>query len=186
MLNQLHENCKLLPLTEKHIPVLYRWNLEEKHFEYYTCRPLKLCDSLEEYTSNTWKAVSEKKERIHVLVQEENYDEPLGKVRLFDINTRNHSAEFGYYLPFHNRGQGLGSVMLSKFMQISFQDEALDLNKIYATTSSINHPSIGLLEKHGFSLDGSLREHYWINGNKYNQLVYSILRQEWEKQEDNT
>lgn len=40
-------------------------------------------------------------------------------------------------------------------------------------------PSICLLKKLGFQLDGRMREHYWINGQKYDQLVYSLLKNEW-------
>jgi RimJ/RimL family protein N-acetyltransferase len=74
----------------------------------------------------------------------------------------------------------LGSIMLRKFLQVSFQNEVLTLYKIYATTASNNYPSIKLLEKFQFKLDGRLREHYYIHDHKYDQLIYSILRQEWE------
>ena len=71
--------------------------------------------------------------------------------------------------------------MLAKFIETSFNDEDLNLDKIYATTSSYNIPSVKLLEKFGFKLDGRLREHYWINENKYDQLIYSILKNEWKR-----
>jgi ribosomal-protein-alanine N-acetyltransferase len=106
---------------------------------------------------------------------------PLGKITLFDFNTRNHSAEFGYYLPNSNRAFGLGKIMLPKFIEAAFQNDDLNLNKIYATTASNNFPSIKLLEKYGFKLEGRLREHYWINENKYDQLVYSLFKCEWTK-----
>lgn len=105
----------------------------------------------------------------------------MGKITLFDFNHRNHSAEFGYYFPNNNRAQGLGSIMLDKFIETSFKDDELDLNKIYATTASNNIPSIKLLEKFDFKLDGRLRQHYWINEQRYNQLIYSILKSEWIK-----
>ncbi|WP_027624952.1 GNAT family N-acetyltransferase [Clostridium lundense] len=180
-LKQHDEIYKLILLTEQHIQTIYDWNIAEKHFEYYTCRPLKACESFEEYASKILKAISERKEVIYVLVKEEDCTKPLGKITLFDLNPRNHSAEFGYYIPDNNRGNGLGSIMLSKFIKTIFQDYDLNLNKIYATTSSNNSPSIKLLEKYGFKLDGRLREHYWINENKYDQLVYSLIKQEWNK-----
>jgi [ribosomal protein S5]-alanine N-acetyltransferase len=180
-LKQLDENYQLLLLTEHHMEAIFHWNIEEKHFEYYTCRPLKLCKSFEEYTCKTLKAISERKEIIYVLVKGGDCNNPLGRIKLFDFNTRNHSSEFGYYLPYNNRGHGFGSIMLSKFIQTTFKDDELNLNKIYATTSSNNYPSMKLLEKYGFMLDGRLREHYWINENKYDQLIYSILKQEWIK-----
>jgi len=177
MLKQLDEEYQLLLLTEQHLQTLYNWSIQEKHFEYYTCRPIKsCCQSFEEYTSKTLKSISEGKEKIYVLVKKENCNMPLGKITLFDFNPRNHSAEFGYYLPHNNRAHGLGNIMLSKFIETSFKNDDLNLNKIYATTASNNLPSIKLLEKYDFKLDGRLREHYWINENKYDQLVYSILK----------
>lgn len=118
------------------------------------------------------------KEKHYILVNK-NYNIPLGKIKLFDFNIRNRSAEFGYYLPAGNRTRGLGKIMLSKFIQNSFDDSELKLNKLYATTSSNNVSSIKLLEKFGFKMDGRLREHYWIDENKYDQLIYSILKCEW-------
>ena len=180
-IKQIYEEYELLLLTEQHIETLYNWNIEEKHFEYYTCRPLKLCQSFQEYVSRMLTAISKREKRIYVLMRKEDCHIPLGKITLFDFNSRNHSAEFGYYLPKNNRAQGLGSIMLEKFIETSFKDDELNLNKIYATTSSNNLPSIKLLEKFGFRLDGRLREHCWIDEYKYDQLVYSILKHEWIK-----
>ncbi|MCY6372626.1 GNAT family N-acetyltransferase [Clostridium ganghwense] len=180
-IKQLDEKYQLRLLTKQHIQTLYNWNVKEKHFEHYTCRPLKLSQSFEEYAFKTLKSLSERKEKIYVLVKKGNCNIPLGKITLFDLNPRNHSAEFGYYLPNNNRLQGLGSIMLARFIQTAFNDNELNLNKVYATTSSNNLPSIKLLEKFGFKLDGRLREHYWINENKYDQLIYSMLKYEWTK-----
>lgn len=179
-IKQFDEKYKLVLLTEQHLQTFFNWNIEETHFEYYTCRPLKLSKSYEEYSSKTLRAISEEKQRIYILVKE-GCNKPLGKITLFDLNVRNHSAEFGYYLPASNRGRGLGGIMLYNFIQKSFSDGELNLNKLYATTSSNNYPSVKLLEQFGFKLDGRLREHYWINGNLYDQLIYSILRSEWIK-----
>ena len=170
---------QLLLLTEQHIQTLYNWNIEENNFEQYTCRPLQLAKSFDEYACKILKVISEGKS--YVLVKKGNCNIPLGKIMLFDLNSRNHSAEFGYYLPYNNRSQGLGRIILAQFIENSFKDDKLKLNKIYATTSSNNIPSIKLLDKFGFKLDGRLREHYWINENKYDQLIYSTLKYEWDK-----
>lgn len=172
------EKYQLIPLTEEHIQTLYSWNIEEKQFEQFTCRPIKLCSIFDEYKYKILKRISEGNEKIYVLVDKENSNIPLGKITLFDYNPRNHSAEFGYYFPNTNRAKGLGSIILYKFIENAFKDETLKLNKLYATTCSNNLPSIKLLEKFKFSLDGRMREHYWIGDNKYDQLVYSLLRNE--------
>jgi len=178
-LKQLNDEYRLVLLSGQHIETLFKWDIAEENFEYYTCRPFKLCNSYEEYSGKMLKSISEGNKIVYVLAKSEDLNNPLGEIKLFDLNSRNHSAEFGYYLPGGSRGQGLGSIMLSEFLETTFNDTGLNLNKLYATTASNNYPSIKLLEKHGFTLDGRNREHYWIGGNKYDQLVYSILKNEW-------
>lgn len=169
------ESYQLILLTERYFKELYNWNITEKCFEQYTCRPLKSQKPYDEYLISMRNSINNIKEKNYILVNKDNYSVPLGKIRLFDYNSRNHSAEFGYYLPEHNRNKGMGSIILEQFINISFADNDYKLNKLYATTSSNNIPSIRLLEKYKFRLDGRLREHYWINENKYDQCVYSIL-----------
>ncbi len=181
VVKQPNEEYRLIMLEEQHIQTFYQWNAEEKHYECYTCRPVRKSQTLEEYSGKIQRAVYEQKDRIYVLVKADDNSIPLGKITLFDLNTRNHSAEFGYYLPEKSRGQGLGKIMLSLFLDDVFKDEDLNLNKIYATTASNNVPSINLLEKFSFQLDGKLREHYWIGENKYDQLVFSLLKREWKE-----
>lgn len=82
-------------------------------------------------------------------------------------------------LPENNRNKGLGKIMLEQFINISFADDEYKFNKLYATTASNNIASIKLLEKIGLKIEGRLREHYWIDGSKYDQCVYSILKSQW-------
>lgn len=176
MKNNLNEKYELVTLKEDHIKELYSWNTSEKNFQYYTCRPLRTNSTFNEYKDKTLKELSCGNQKIYVLIEKEDNNIPIGKITLFDFNSRNHSAEFGYYMPEKNRGKGIGSIMLCKFIYVCFNDKQLNLNKIYATTSSSNHISIKLLEKFKFKLEGRLREHYWINDERYDQLVYSMLR----------
>ncbi|MBL4930350.1 GNAT family N-acetyltransferase [Clostridium paridis] len=171
---------KLIPLNYGHIETLYNWNLHEKELENFTCRPIIKYESLQEYLSSTINRISEGKIKVYVLVEEKT-NKPLGRISLFDFNKRNHSAEFGYYLPKVYRGKGLGKILLSDLLKTIWEQDELNLNKVYATTSSNNIASIKLLEKFGFKLDGVLREHYWINDARYNQLIYSMLKYEWTK-----
>ncbi|MBU3143841.1 GNAT family N-acetyltransferase [Clostridium sp. CF012] len=176
---EFNDGYALISLTEDHLRDLFSWNIEESHFEQYTCRPLKLPQSFDEYAYKTLKSLSEEKLKTYILIKKEDVNKPLGKITLFDFNSRNHSAEFGYYLPGCNRKKGLGIILLAQFIEKSFTDNELNLNKIYATTSSNNIPSMKLLEKFGFKLDGRLREHYWVNEDKYDQLIYSMLKHDW-------
>jgi [ribosomal protein S5]-alanine N-acetyltransferase len=175
-----NEIYKLILSEEQHISELYSWNVEEKNFIQFTCRPIGHLKTYEEYRDQTLNSIKEWKDRTFILVKRTDPDIPLGRIKLFDYNPRNHSAEFGYYLPEKYRGMGLGRIMINYFITYSFKDERLNLNKLYATTASNNNTSIKVLEKAGFKLEGRLREHYWINDDKFDQLVYSMLRKEWD------
>ena len=50
----------------------------------------------ENYKLFSIKGDLRKNQIIYVLVKEDDQNKPLGKITLFDLNTRNHSAEFGY------------------------------------------------------------------------------------------
>lgn len=174
----MNNNYDLVLLTNKYFNELYNWQITEAHFDYYTCRPVNLVNPYNEYENKLKQSMQNKK--TYILISNDNPNVPLGKISLFDYNLRNHSAEFGYYLPEPNRTKGFGSIMINFFIDKAFKDTTLNLNKLYATTSSNNLASIKLLEKFNFTLDGRMREHYWIGENKYDQLVYSILKKEVE------
>ncbi|MCE5323879.1 GNAT family N-acetyltransferase [bacterium] len=174
------DNYRLIPLSEEYFSRLYTWTATEKQQDHYTCRPCQTHISEKEYVDKMRRMICSPDGSCYVLVAANDDKEPLGKIRSFDYNPRNHSAEFGYYLPEQNRNKGLGSIMLQQFVGLSFGDRKYNLNKLYATTSSSNIPSVSLLEKCGFAMDGRQREHYWIEGKRYDQLIYSILRSEWD------
>lgn len=180
-MNNNMEDYQLILLTNGHFEELYKWYIEEKHFEQYTCRPLNSQKSYEEYVKTMTASINSANQKNYVLVKKDNYSEALGKIKIFDYNSRNFSAEFGYYLPEYNRNKELGSIMLEEFINIAFKDSYYNLNKLYATTASNNLPSMKLLNKFGLKIDGRIREHYWIGGKKYDQCIYSILKSEWLK-----
>lgn len=173
------DNFKLIALNKNHIPVLYHWNTVEDSFERFTCRPVPPPVTLKEYTHSLSARITSPSCMNYVLVHKNNEEIPLARIQLFDCNPRNHSAEFGYYMPLQNRHIGYGSILLKKFIDSAFSRPDLALNKLYATTCSDNIPSVKLLEKFGFTLDGRLRQHYWIGKAKYDQCVYSLLKSEW-------
>lgn len=101
-------------------------------------------------------------------------EELVGRISFYDLNTRNRSVELGYLLSNKYQGKGIMSKALKKVIFDMFNKT--QLNKIYAQTAVFNKKSIKLLEKCGFTLDGTLREHHEYNGKLYDDLIYSILK----------
>jgi RimJ/RimL family protein N-acetyltransferase len=142
---------------EEVLTVLHQWDELETNREMYTCRPVTPLKSLRQYIETTKSRLEQRTIRIFVFVSDiENI--PYGKVTAFDYNPRNHSAEFGYYLPEASRGKGYGRNMVQTFLNVMFRDSEWELHKLYATTASGNVPSTTLLKRLGFHLDGIIRD----------------------------
>lgn len=170
---------KLIPFQLDYLDELYQWKVEDNGREFFTCRPLTATGTKEDYKNQLMNQMQIDGNKMFLLI--DSRTNLIGKINLFDFNSRNRSAEFGYYLPKHHRSQGLGKIMVKLFLDRVFSDQHLSLNKIYTTTSSVNIPSIRILENFNFILEGRLREHYWIQQNKYDQLIFSLFKDEWQK-----
>lgn len=170
-------NIQLVQLHESHLPILYKWKCSEKTPEYYTCRPVQnIIPSFEEYSEKILARISSA-DTVDMAVIDGDSMELLGHIFGFDINPRNKSIEIGYYFPEQSRRKGYGRAALAQLCNNLFTNH--DINKIYATTGEFNKPSIAVLEHCNFHMDGRNREHYWIDDQRYDQLIFSLLREEW-------
>jgi ribosomal-protein-alanine N-acetyltransferase len=102
---------------------------------------------------------------------------PAAWVSLFNFNSRNRAAEFGYGLVEPLRGQRLGQRMLATAFDHFFA--TTDLNKLQCRTASFNIPSVRMLESLGLTRDGVLRAEHELDGELFDEFIYSLLRHEW-------
>jgi [ribosomal protein S5]-alanine N-acetyltransferase len=102
---------------------------------------------------------------------------PAGWMTLYNFNSRNRSAEFGYGLTPAMRGRGFGKRLLEAGFDLFF--ETMDLNKLYCQTVSFNGPSVRALESLGLTREAVLRAHHELDGRLHDDYVYSLLRAEW-------
>ncbi len=62
---------------------------------------------------------------------------------------------------------------------INFAFGELKLHRLCADVDPRNGPSIRVLERFGFCSEGLLREHYLVQGEAQDAVVYGLLRSEW-------
>ena len=157
---------------------LYAWKVDERNKEHFTSTPMTDLESFQEYVEKQEKKRKENStiERVFCSISDNSL---VGQIRGFNFNSRNLSIEVGYYLPEISRGKGYGKIMLLHFINELFGDSILQLNKVYAKTSSNNTGSVKILEKCGFVFEGSSRNHYFIDSQYFDEFNYSILRKEW-------
>ena len=88
-------------------------------------------------------------------------------------------AEIGYHLTddsYKNKGlmtEALGAVLVFGF-------EHMNLHRIEALIDEHNEPSRRLLEHYGFSREGILRQHYYINDVNEDSVMFSLTRSDYE------
>lgn len=89
-------------------------------------------------------------------------------------------AELGYALKDEGfKGKGLMTEALSFFIDYGFK--YMDLNRIEAFIGPNNIPSLKLIAKYNFTKEGQLRQHYMKDGKLEDSIVFSLLREEYER-----
>lgn len=86
------------------------------------------------------------------------------------------SAELGYWLSEDYWRQGIVSSAARMLCREAFA--AFDIVRIFASTFECNAGSRGVLEKAGFTYEGTMRNGIYKNGNIHSYCMYSILREE--------
>lgn len=190
-MNKSNEVSSVDDLISRYIPrmgkLIYINNIEAHDLVYLketmtidnlksmTCRPVK------ERNQSEYIEMCQRQKRNKDLfvagVFHKETDELVGKVSIFDYNTRNKSVEVGYYIIDKYRKLGYAYETLRIICDLLFLK--LSLNKVYAQTGDFNKGSKALLERVGFKVDGILREHHELDGVFYDDYIYSFLRSEW-------
>lgn len=110
-------------------------------------------------------------------VFEEN-DEIKGFLQLQKKSQQSEVYEWGFYIsPDAVRGTG------TKMAKLALKKIFLEMNgaKVYAEALSFNLPSIKLHQKLGFSQEGLLRQHHFLNQQYYDVYCFGLLKSEWQE-----
>jgi ribosomal-protein-alanine N-acetyltransferase len=117
--------------------------------------------------------------RFRVGMQLKETGELMGTIGIHKWSKKDCCAELGYDLSQKYWGQGLMSEALEPIIRFGF--EKMKLNRIEATTNAENKRSITLLEKNGFIREGVMRKKYYYKGKFQDDVMYSLLKDEWGK-----
>ena len=101
----------------------------------------------------------------------------IGEISLYGFNPKNRSAGVGYFTGADYRQQGYTKEGL--WLLLNYLFEIVGLNKVMADTGAFNQASIALLKSLRFQQDGCLRQHQLLDGVLHDQLLFSLLAEEW-------
>lgn len=110
---------------------------------------------------------------LYASVVKKDSKELIGTVMLFAFDHEAKQAEVGYV--FHQDFWGKGYCTEALSMINDFATKNLKLHRLHARVVSGNMGSARALEKNGFDLEGTLRDHYYIEGQYYDGLIFGKL-----------
>ena len=103
--------------------------------------------------------------------------EAVGSISLtLGTDVYRRSAELGYFLGEPFWGRGLMTAAVAAMCREGFG--TWDIVRIYAEVYARNTASHRVLEKAGFSLEGTLRRSVYKNGEMLDSCIYALLREE--------
>lgn len=103
--------------------------------------------------------------------------DPVGVVSLFLVEPDSRRAFVGAWLEPDAHGQGYGTSAASLLVEYAFDER--NVRKLVAGARADNEPSRAVLERVGFEQEGRQREHYFVEGEYVDRVVYGLLAPEW-------
>jgi ribosomal-protein-serine acetyltransferase len=105
--------------------------------------------------------------------------EIIGSIGLHKIDRESRSCEVGYWLDAARRGHGHMTACVRDIEKLAFDD--LGLNRVAIHADAANERSRAVAERLGYHLDGVLRgKLVGADGTPRDEVVYSLLRDEWD------
>ena len=111
-------------------------------------------------------------------VIEKESGECIGQIAYFLVDSKNHFAEIEYCIGAEFQCRGYATEATKAV--ISFGFDRINLHKVQICTKTINKPSRRVIEKCGFTYEGTLRDYFFMNGKYVGRHYFSILREEYE------
>lgn len=115
-------------------------------------------------------------EKFQWLVEVEG--RPAGWITLVIINWPHGLAEVGYALSTPYQGKQIMAKAMRVFLEDIFRHTSL--YRLEARCAVENTASIRILEKLGFTREGILREYFELHGERVDNYLYALLREEVE------
>jgi len=101
----------------------------------------------------------------------------IGTYTLFRIDTEHRRCELGYILRRDHWGRGLAHEALTAVVNHAFG--TLGLHRLEADIDPRNRASVRSVERLGFTLEGHLRERYFVGREIQDSLIYGLLALTW-------
>ena len=135
--------------------------------------------TLEEVKGLLEKYISSYEDGMHFRwgIFEKASGECIGQVAYFLVDQKNHFGEIEYCVGKAFQGRGYATEATKAVIRYGF--EKINFNKVQICVRPSNLPSKKVIDKCGFTYEGTLREYFYRNGKYEDRMYHSILRKEF-------
>ena len=120
----------------------------------------------------------EKPDYYRWAIIEKECGECIGQIAYFLVDSKNHFAEIEYCVGAAFQCRGYATEATKAVIAYGF--DSMNLHKVQICTKTINVPSRRVIEKCGFTYEGTLRDYFYMDGEYVGRHYFSILRSEYE------
>ena len=102
----------------------------------------------------------------------------IGQLAIFLVDNKNHFCEIEYCIGSQFQRKGYCSEAVKAIIHYAFCN--MNIHKMQVCHKENNIASKGVIQKCGFTYEGTLRDYFFMDGKYVSRLYYSMLRSEWE------
>lgn len=175
----IDEKVRLELTAAEHAQPLYdAVNSNRKHLSEFLpwVDNMQSLDDFHKYIKNCELRYQQKEEVSFVIILDEI---PVGRIGLHYLHLQNKSGAIGYWLTKNAEGKGIITKSCKKLITYAFQDLGLRRIEIKAAVNNVRSQSIP--EKLNFKKEGILRKAELVNNTFLDLVLYSMLSNEWDK-----
>ena len=165
-------NVRMEKIKEEWLPLIMDWRMRPYITKFMNTDPVLTLDSQRDWFIKIEKDSSQKH---WVILMDEV---PIGLVQLMDIDFQNERCEWGWYIAEKEKRSFQLAVQIM-YNLYDYVFDVLHLNKVYGQTFLENDGMVKLHMFCGNTQEGILRRHIKKNGQFYDVVVTSILKDEW-------
>jgi len=169
-------HLRIRPLDRRDVDAYFEIKSDPEVTTKYCLEPDRSIEETRNWVENRIEDYAKRDVTYWVLTLKEN-DRAIGGCCFWNFDPTLRCAELGYELNRAYWGKGIAREALPPILTYGFTE--MDLHRIEALPLAFNEPSVKLLRKIGFTLEGNIRERVYFHGRFYDQLMFGLLRDEW-------
>lgn len=171
------EKVRLTAVSSADMPAITRWWADSEFLRLYNTAPA--APRNEEQLSRRFDLGQTNSDAFLFAIRTLEADEIIGLLEFDGIDWSNRTTFVSIGIgEEHSRSRGYGRDAMAVGLRFAFHE--LNLYRVCLTVFSYNAVAIALYEHLGFTREGVYRAHVERDGQRYDMLLFGMLRHEWE------